>query len=209
MKQNLYRKILLFMSFFSTISILPHKKENDLLVNIKDVDASIMTDIIYATDKNFTHHIIYNSSVCLLRKEVAYALAQVQKELNKIGIGLKIWDGFRPLSAQWKLWEICPDEKYVSDPRKGGRHTRGTAVDVTLVDLRTGKELAMPTGFDDFTEKAWLDYQNISEEVKKNRQLLQDAMHKYGFTGIKTEWWHFDYNGWQNYEPLDLELPQQ
>jgi zinc D-Ala-D-Ala dipeptidase len=141
-----------------------------------------------------------------VRKEVAHALNAVQKELSRKGLGLKIWDAYRSLSAQWKLWKICPDEKYVSDPRKGGRHTRGTAVDVTLIDLKTGKELEMPTGFDDFSEKAWNDYAGASSEAIKNRTLLRNVMIKYGFTGIATEWWHFDYKNWQEYPVLDIEL---
>jgi D-alanyl-D-alanine dipeptidase len=177
-----------------------------VLVPIQKINPSIKTEIVYATTRNFTGKIIYKNSECFMRKEVAQALNAVQKELVCKGLGLKIWDAYRPLSAQWKLWEICPDEKYVSDPRKGGRHTRGTAVDVTLVDLKTGKELEMPTGFDDFSEKAWSDYAGASPEAIKNRTLLQAVMEKHGFTGLATEWWHFDYKNWQDYPVLDIEL---
>ncbi len=99
-----------------------------------------------------------------------------------------------------------PDTRYVSDPRNGGRHTRGTAVDVTLIQKNTGKELAMGTGFDNFTEKAWSAYANLPEHILTNRKILRDIMEKYGFKGIKTEWWHFDFNNWHMYPVLDAPL---
>jgi D-alanyl-D-alanine dipeptidase len=196
---------LLFVQILFVLSIFAESNRH-VLISIKKINPSIKTEIVYATTRNFTGKIIYQNAECFVRNEVACALNAVQKELEHKGLGLKIWDAYRPLSAQWKLWEICPDEKYVSDPRKGGRHTRGTAVDVTLIDLKSGKELEMPTGFDDFSEKAWSDYAGASYEAKMNRALLQAVMAKYGFTGIATEWWHFDYKDWQNYPVLDIEL---
>lgn len=98
-----------------------------------------------------------------------------------------------------------PDERYVADPKKGSRHNRGMAVDLTLVD-KEGKELSMPTEYDDFTEKAHRDYMNISEEQIKNRKILEDVMTKYGFIGLTTEWWHFDYRGWEDYEVMDVNF---
>lgn len=127
----------------------------------------------------------------------------VQKELHHHQLGIKIWDGYRSMTAQKKLWEICPDTKYVCPPHKGGRHTRGTAVDLTLVDLKTNKEVPMPTEFDNFTHKAWSDYQDLPNEVKKNRTLLQKVMQKHGFETLKTEWWHFDLKGWEQYPILN------
>ena len=174
------------------------------LVDIQSIEPTIVIDLRYATNNNFTKHKVYTINTCYLLKETAHRLKDVQQELKPMGLGLKIWDGFRPMAAQWKFWELVPDPRYVSDPRKGGRHTRGTTVDVTLIDLKTGKELVMPTGFDDFTQKAWSACLNLPVEAIKNRTLLHAVMHKYGFKAARTEWWHFDLNGWQNYPVLDV-----
>lgn len=189
---------------FTIQSSYAHK--HDDLVDVMHSNPTFMLDIRYATSNNFTGQTIYTSARCFLRRSVAERLDAVQRELASLGLGLKIWDGYRPLSAQWKLWNIVPDERYVSDPRKGGRHTRGTAVDCTLVDLKTGTELSMPTEFDDFTEKAHCDYMQCSEEQIKNRTLLKSVMEKHGFTGLATEWWHFDAEEWKQFEPLDIDI---
>lgn len=173
------------------------------LVDITTINSSIIVDVRYATPNNFTKQKIYTSSVCLLHKNTALALDAVQKDLAKKNLGLKIWDGYRPMTAQKKLWSICPDPKYVCPPEKGGRHTRGTAVDVTLVDLTTNKELSMPTEFDNFTQKAWCNYQDLPQNVINNRALLHSVMLAHGFLPIKTEWWHFDLKGWQQYPIID------
>lgn len=183
------------------------------LVDITKIDPTIILDLKYATKNNFTGQIIYSSTICLIHQDAAKALRNVQKELRSMKLGLKIWDGYRSPAAQQKLWDMCalqyPDEKdrenYVGNPKKGGRHTRGTAVDVTLVDAQ-GNELIMPTGFDDFSTKAWTDDATCGAEAQKNRKLLHDIMHKHGFEDIKTEWWHFDLKGWQNYPPLKIDM---
>lgn len=180
--------------------------KNADLVDINKIDSTIVTDIKYATKGNFTGQIIYLSSTCYVHKDTARALSNVQKELSSMKLRLKIWDGYRSPAAQQKLWDLCaaryPDEKereqYVGNPKKGGRHTRGTAVDVTLVDEK-GNELEMPTAFDDFSPKAWITDTACSAKAQKNRTLLREIMSKHGFEGIKTEWWHFDLKGWQNY----------
>jgi D-alanyl-D-alanine dipeptidase len=173
------------------------------LVDIQSFIPHIQVDLKYATTDNFTGQIVYDFNCCLLLKEAALQLRDVQAELESVGLGLKIWDGFRPVAAQWKFWELVPDERYVSDPRKGGRHTRGTAVDLTLI-TREGEELLMPSGFDDFSEKAHQNYMGTSEEAISNRELLREIMERHGFVGLPTEWWHFDLIGWQNYPPIDF-----
>lgn len=185
--------------------------KNADLVDINKIDSTIVTDIKYATKGNFTGQIIYLSSICYVHKDAARTLSNVQKELSSMKLRLKIWDGYRSPAAQQKLWDLCaaryPDEKereqYVGNPKKGGRHTRGTAVDVTLVDEK-GNELEMPTSFDDFSTKAWTTDTTCSAEAQKNRKLLHDIMIKHGFESIKSEWWHFDLKGWQRYPPLDI-----
>jgi D-alanyl-D-alanine dipeptidase len=173
------------------------------LVDIQSLIPNIQVDLKYATTDNFTGQIVYSFHCCLLLKEAALRLRDVQAELETVGLGLKVWDGFRPVATQWKFWELVPDERYVSDPRKGGRHTRGTAVDLTLI-TKDGQELVMPSNFDDFSEKAHHDYMGASPEAIKNRGLLREVMERHGFIGLPTEWWHFDLIGWENCPPIDF-----
>lgn len=177
------------------------------LVNIQTLNPNIRVFMPYATTKNFTGQKVYEKAVCYLRKEVAEKLNKVQKKLEKMGLGLLVWDGYRPLSVQKKFWELVPDENYVANPAKGSRHNRGAAVDLTLVTL-DDTELEMPSEFDDFSEKAHRDYMNCSAQALKNRQLLQDVMHEEGFEGWHNEWWHFDAHGWQQYALLDISIEE-
>jgi len=180
---------------------------NERLVDIRTVDPRILLDIRYATADNFTHRVLYPTARCLLRENVARRLAWVESDLALQGLGLKVFDCYRPRSIQYKLWEIVHDDRYVADPKKGSRHNRGAAVDLTLVDLRAAsgpRELEMPTGFDDFTEAAHRDYRGASTEALMHRRILQDAMERRGFTGLSTEWWHFDAKGWERYPLLDI-----
>lgn len=178
------------------------------LVDVTKVIPNIKTDIVYATNRNFTGKVIYKVPKCYLLQQVAEHLAKVQKELNEIGLGLLVWDAYRPLPAQWKLWNVCPNPRYVGDPRKGGFHTRGVAVDLTIICLSDGSSLEMPTGFDDFTPKASAHYADISDEAKKNRLFLRLIMEKHGFVNFASEWWHFNYRGWQNYPVLEIDFDE-
>ncbi len=178
------------------------------MVSLALLDPTISLELRYAGINNFVHENLYGHADAFLIKEAAQALSNVQKELRKQGLSLKIWDAYRPLSVQWKLWQKVPDTRYVSDPRKGGRHTRGTAVDLTIIDLKTKKELPMGTDFDDFTPRAWCTCTEFSQEVLKNRKKLQNIMSKHGFSVIKTEWWHFDYKEWKKYPVLDIPFVQ-
>lgn len=175
------------------------------LVDIRTVNPNIRLDIRYATANNFLKRKLYSKAKCALRSSVAQKLALVQTDLEKIGLGLKVYDCYRPLSVTKQMWEFLPDPNYVANPSRGSRHNRGAAVDLTLVD-RTGKELEMPTPYDDFTTKAHRDYAGGSTQSRKNRQLLEDAMKKQGFVGITTEWWHFDSEDWQKFAILDVSL---
>lgn len=171
-------------------------------VDLAKMIPDIIIELPYATENNFFKHRFYTSNRCLLRKAVAERLALVQRDLREQGLGLKIWDGYRPRSVQWAFWKVMPDERYVADPKKGSRHNRGAAVDCTLVDLKTKAELVMPTGFDDFTERAAADYPKLPAEALHNRAILTEAMHKHDFTPLPTEWWHFDAKGWEVF-PLE------
>jgi D-alanyl-D-alanine dipeptidase len=181
------------------------------LINLAKIAPEIFLDIRYACKNNFLGFPVYTKPVCYLHKKAAQALIKVQKELSLLGLGLKVFDGYRPLSVQQLMWDKIQDERYVSNPAKNkGRHTRGTAVDATLVDTK-GCELEMPTVFDDFTEKAHSDYPNVSEEALKNRSLLHKVMRKHGFQPLQSEWWHFDFKGWhddEKFPPLDVNFEQ-
>lgn len=179
------------------------RTENFNLVNLSAANPRIILDIRYATSNNFLGLPVYSKPACYLHREVADALKEVEKELSLIQLGLKVFDGYRPLSVQQLMWDAIQDERYVSNPAKNkGRHTRGTAIDLMLVDCE-GRELKMPTGFDDFTKRAHSDFLDVSEIEAYNRTLLKDVMMKHGFQGIRTEWWHFDFNGWHD----DVKFP--
>ncbi|MBX7148993.1 D-alanyl-D-alanine dipeptidase [bacterium] len=180
-------------------------KSKEPLVDVEEVDPTILVDIRYATTNNFTGKILYPSAKCLLRQSVAEKLSMVQQELLDLGYGLKIWDAYRPHSIQKILWDHMPDERYVCHPHQGSMHNRGAAVDVTLVD-KDGNELEMPTAFDEFCEKAHRSYQNLPPPILKNRQLLEGMMKQFGFTGLATEWWHFNCDGGEHYSILDTPL---
>lgn len=182
-----------------------HADQRHTLVDILSIDSTIVLDIRYATAHNFTKTILYPVAKAKLRREAAESLAAVNRELHSRGLRLKVYDAYRPLAIQWKLWEVVPNEDYVADPRKGSRHNRGAAVDLTIIDS-LGNELEMPTLYDDFTEKAWHSYDALPEAAKKNRGVLKDVMERHGFMPIKSEWWHYDFHGWEQFEILDEPL---
>lgn len=173
------------------------------LIEVNQINKNIILDIRYATQNNFVGTPVYENPYCYVHENLAQKLDKVQKSLEGKGLGLKIFDAYRPLAAQEIFWKLMPDERYVANPVKGSNHNRGVAVDVTLVDL-SGKELIMPTDFDDFTNKAHRDYNDFSREILLNRSILEEAMRKHGFIGLPTEWWHFDDVEWQKYEILDI-----
>lgn len=162
------------------------------LVKVADVDPNIIIDLRYATTNNFTGQIIYPSKVCLLRASTAAKLAAANAELMERGYRIKIWDAYRPPSVQQLFWNLVPDSRYVANPATGGsRHNRGGAVDLTLVDAN-GRELSMPSGFDDFSARASRDNRDMSAEAAANLAYLTQVMVKHGFNPIASEWWHFE-----------------
>jgi D-alanyl-D-alanine dipeptidase len=176
-------------------------------VDIEKINPRILLDIRYATDNNFLGRAVYSIPKCFLRKEVAEKLDLVQKFLEKKGLGIKVYDGYRPLSVQKEFWNFLPDDRYVANPAIGSRHNRGAAVDLTLVD-KQGNELTMPTPFDDFTEKAHRTCKDLSQEELNNSLLLEEVMLQFGFTSFQTEWWHFDFKGWEKFPVLDISLEE-
>lgn len=161
------------------------------LVRILDYIPGLYVDLKYATEENFTGTAIYEFTDARLRYGTVKKLKAAQAELEKQGYSLKIWDAYRPVSAQLTLWEICPDPAYVSDPNTGySSHCRGNTVDMTLV-MADGSEVEMPTGFDDFSPLADRDYSDIPEPAKSNALLLEALLFSHGFLGYAGEWWHY------------------
>lgn len=160
--------------------------------DLASLDPSIAIDIRYATDNNFTKTKIYDCAQCLLRPEAAEAIVKANKALKAKGLSLKMFDCYRPRPYQQRLWDKVPDPNYVTPPAKGSMHSRGAAVDLTIVDAN-GKELNMGTPYDFFGVEAHTDNMKLPAEVLKNRQLLRETLEAVGFKGIRTEWWHFSY----------------
>lgn len=186
-----------------------HKREAHLIELIK-LDSTIKLDIRYATDNNFVGRQVYPEARAFLQKPAAKAVARVHKKLKKQGLGLAIFDGYRPWAITKLFWEVTPEEKrkFVANPEKGSKHNRGCAVDLSIFDLRTGKLLPMPSEYDEFTERASPDYGGGTEEETRNRELLRKLMEDEGFTVNPNEWWHFDYRNWEDYAIYDISFAE-
>lgn len=181
---------------------------NSRLAEIKRYVPGIRLDIRYATTNNFMHRQMYAQARAFARLPVVMALKEVEADLKNRGLGLKIYDAYRPYAVTVKFYEMAHDTNFVADPHKGSKHNRGCAIDLTLVDLKTGKELDMPTGFDSFSKKAAADYPGLPRREYANRELLKSVMQAHGFQVYRTEWWHYDFNGWMNYPLLDIPFSE-
>jgi zinc D-Ala-D-Ala dipeptidase len=180
------------------------KDPNKALVRIKDYVPNITLDIKYATTQNVFYTQLYKKPTALARLPVAKALAAVQKDLNEQGCSLKIYDAYRPYSVTCQMFEMLPDTLYMGLPWTGSKHNRGIALDLTLIDLKTKKELKMPTPFDALVYAAHPEFMKLPEEVIKNRELLKTVMKKNGFKVDPMEWWHFNYVSDTVFELLDI-----
>jgi D-alanyl-D-alanine dipeptidase len=178
------------------------------MTELRSFIPGLIVDLKYAGPENFTGETLYRpgTEVTFLRLPVAKALRKVQAELNKQGLGLKIYDAYRPYSVTVRMWEKSKKKNYLANPAKGSDHNRGTAVDLTLVDLSTGRELIMPSGFDEFSRKANQDYAEGDPAALANREKLKKVMNKFGFRSNKYEWWHFSWPGGNGFELLDLSF---
>ncbi|QMU29226.1 M15 family metallopeptidase [Adhaeribacter radiodurans] len=176
------------------------------LVDITSVIPDIKLDIRYATANNFMGEPVYTSAQAFLRRPVAQALKNVQTELNKQGLGLKIFDAYRPYRATVYFYEKVRDTIYLAKPWEGSRHNRGCTVDLTLINLKTGQELQMPTAYDAFTKKAHVNYTNLPATAIKNREKLKQVMTKHGFQVYSEEWWHFDYRDFKKFDLMNIRF---
>jgi D-alanyl-D-alanine dipeptidase len=168
----------------------------------------IRTEIRYATDNNFMKRPLYPVAKAFLRKPVALALKEVQDDLEAIGFTIKVYDGYRPWTITNEMWNQIHDPDYVADPSKGSRHNRGAAVDLTMTYLAPGWILRMPSNYDEFSERAHHSYTRGTEKSRQNRDTLKAVMMRHGFEPFETEWWHYDFTGWQKFELMDIPLEE-
>lgn len=187
---------------------LVEKDSNKILVDLEEFIPGIVLDIKYAGTDNFAGIQFYDFRKAYLRLPAAIALKAIQKELNEVGVGIKIYDAYRPYSVTEKIWDLVQDDNYAASPQTGSRHNRGCAVDLTLIDLETKLELEMPTIYDDFNETAHHDFMGLSEEKIANREFLKEIMEKHGFDKLQSEWWHYDFSGWRNYELMNISFEE-
>jgi D-alanyl-D-alanine dipeptidase len=198
----------------------------DELVNPKELIPDIVIDLRYSSADHVFRNLpngniklpkMYTANECLMLLKAVNMLKIAQDSLRKIrvhngvsypqGIGIKIWDGYRPRAVQYLLFAVYPNPVYVADPTSGSKHNRGGAIDLTLVDLATGQELEMPTLFDDFSEKAAQSYNNLNPTVLANRQLLRSVLSQVaGFAIYDAEWWHYEIPGASGYPLLDFQM---
>jgi D-alanyl-D-alanine dipeptidase len=219
-------KRIILIVYLLPVFIFAQEGSNEL-VNPKDLIPDIMIDMRYSTPDHKFLSIpdvgdialpkFYTANECLMVLELAEALKLAQDSLRNIrthnekdfpaGIGIKIWDGYRPRAVQYLFWEIFPNPVYIADPSSGSMHNRGGAVDLTLVDLATGEELEMPTKFDDFSTRASHSYNDLPQEVINNRELLKSVMTEIaGLRIYSAEWWHYNLSEAGSYPLQDFQM---
>ena len=178
------------------------------MIELITLDPTLKLDIRYATENNFVGKKVYPEARAFLQKPAAKGVAKVHKKLKKQGLGLVIYDGYRPWSITKLFWEVTPEDKrmFVADPAKGSKHNRGCAVDLSIYDLKTGRPVEMPSDYDEFTERASPNYAGGTPEQRANRDLLRRLMEDEGFVVNDNEWWHFDYRDWEKYAIYDISF---
>jgi D-alanyl-D-alanine dipeptidase len=180
------------------------------LVELIKLEPTLKLDIRYATTNNFTGRAIYSEPRAFMQRPAAEALKRAHQRLRKQGYGLLIFDGYRPWAITKLFWDVTSGDQrnYVADPAKGSKHNRGCAVDLSLYDLKTGKEVQMPGAYDEMSERSWPTYKGGSEQQRKLRDLLRQAMEAEGYRVNEYEWWHFDYKDWRRYPILNISFAE-
>ena len=180
------------------------------LVEPGKLEPTIHLDVRYATTENFVHRRVYPQARAFLQRPAARALIAAHAALRAEGYGLIVHDGYRPWRVTKIFWDLSPaaQRPYVADPSKGSKHNRGCAVDVSLYDVKTGRAVAMPSGYDDMSERAHPDYAGGTAAERAARDRLRRVMERHGFTVEPNEWWHFNYVGWENYPVLDVAFEE-
>jgi len=221
-KSNYLKKNILLSSTIALLSLLlsyscatkpPYEKGNfksSDLVELTKLDSSIHLDIRYATENNLVGRPVYTEARAFLQKPAAKALVKVNEELKPLGYGLLVFDGYRPWSVTKLFWDITPEEdkKFVANPKDGSRHNRGCAVDLSLYELKSGKEIKMTGEYDEMSERSYKNYSGGTGEQRKLRDLLISKMENNGFEVYEYEWWHFDYKGWESYQIQNIQFAE-
>jgi zinc D-Ala-D-Ala dipeptidase len=177
------------------------------MVDLKKSIPGIVLDLRYSGTNNFMQQKLYPPiTTTYLRKPAADSLAVIQAQLNIMGLGLKIFDAYRPYSVTEKMWEPVKDDRYAANPKYGSGHNRGVAVDLTIINLKTGAALNMGTGFDNFSDTAHHTFTNLAKDVLQNRLLLKKIMEQHGFKALDTEWWHYYLTNAKEFELLDIDF---
>lgn len=187
-----------------TLKKIIEADSNKAFVHIKDYVPGVVLDIKYASTQNVFYEQLYDKPYAIIRLPVAKALANVQAELKKLGLGLKIYDAYRPYSVTCRMWDLMPDSIYMGKPWRGSHHNKGISLDLTLVDLKNKQEVRMPTPFDALIYASHPRFTGLPDSIIKNRDLLITTMTKYGFVVDSVEWWHFNYKDAFTYELLDI-----
>ena len=188
----------------------PGTFRNPDLVELIQLDPTLHLEIRYATPNNFLGRPVYKEARAFLQRPAAEALVRANQKVRQQGYGLLIFDGYRPWAVTKIFWDSTPEDKkiFVADPKKGSRHNRGCAVDLSLYDLQTGKVVEMPGGYDEMTERSHINYSGGTEEQRRRRELLRSAMESEGFAVYEPEWWHYDYKDWEKYPILNIAFSE-
>lgn len=219
MRSPVVRRISVLLTFLALLSTAARaqsrppteqgKREAHLIELIK-LDKTIKLDIRYATANNFMGKQVYPEARAFLQKPAAKSAVRVHKKLKKQGLGLVIYDGYRPWTITKLFWDSVTPEfrKFVADPAKGSKHNRGCAVDLSIFDLKTGKNVPMPSAYDEFSDRASPKYTGGTDEERRNRDLLRSLMEAEGFIVNENEWWHFDFKDWEQYAIYDISFAE-
>ncbi len=192
--------------FLLFINLFAYAQNSKQLVLLDTINDGFAYDIRYATSNNFLKEAFYDCAACYLRPEVANALKEANHYFCEMGYKIVLFDCYRPVSAQKKMWKVFPNPQYVANPYKSGSvHNRGAAVDISLAKL-DGSPVDMGTDHDFFGREAHIDNTSLPKRVFQNRKILQDGMRKFGFETIRTEWWHFNYKKNYSYQIIDFNF---
>src|SRR5437588_3343950 len=206
--------LLVSLPFLVRAQERPPKEEGTFrapdLVELTELDKTIKLDIRYATPNNFTGRPVYTEARAFLQRPAAEALLRVVRALRKQGYGVAVFDGYRPWFVTKLFWDLTPADKkqFVADPSKGSRHNRGCAVDLTLYDLKTDREVSMPGEYDEMTERSHISYAGGTAEQRRLRDTLRAAIEADGSSVYEPEWWHYDYKDWKQYPILNISFSE-
>jgi D-alanyl-D-alanine dipeptidase len=210
MKGRIVRTLLILLLAFIGCSAHPPKEQGTFLkadlVELVKLDPSLHLDIRYATANNFLGRPVYTEARAFLQRPAAESLIRANQKLHEQGYGLLIFDGYRPWAVTKIFWDATPADKkiFVADPKTGSRHNRGCAVDLSMFDLKTGKEVEMTGAYDEMTDRSSIKYTGGTEDQRKRRDMLRSAMESEGFAVYEPEWWHYDYKDWKQYPILNI-----